>query len=461
MYAACSVMKDKRMLSGNLPSSFRTLSSFIIVLLVMTLLLPVARAEMPGGDSLWLAQPPRMPAVDLYFFWSSRCPHCQEARPFIESLPKDYPWIRLHSLEIYDHRENRGEFERMAKTVGIVPQSVPTFMWCGKHYTGYTNEQITGQMLLSGMTDCYREHYGDPPAGAVKKISQAEPRMEKTPKSEVIELPWLGSLDPASYSLPVLTVVLGGLDAFNPCAFFILLFLLSLLVNTRSRGRMLLVGGLFVAVSGLVYFAFMAAWLNLFQVLGGVQLITLVAGIIAVIIGLINIKDYFWLKQGVSLSMAESNRDRLFGRMRGLLTTDRLPTLLVGTLVLAVAANSYELLCTMGLPMVFTRILTLEQLPELQYYTYLALYNLVYVLPLAVIVGLFVATMGRRKLSESEGRFLKLLSGTMMGGLGLVLVLAPDWLSQPLMAILLIVGAIVLSFLVQWFYRPRIKQATR
>jgi hypothetical protein len=435
-------------------------SSFLISLLLLFCLLPTAHAELPGGDDLWLSAPPRLPAVDLYFFWSSRCPHCQQARPFIESLPAEHPWIRLHSLEIYDHRENRGEFERMAKTVSIVPQSVPTFMWCGQHYTGYSNDQVTGGMLLSGLTDCYRAHYGATPEGSSQN-PQTAPRMERTPKPEVIELPWLGSLDSAAYSLPMLTVVLGGLDAFNPCAFFILLFLLSLLVNTRSRGRMLLVGGVFVAVSGLVYFAFMAAWLNLFQVLGGVQLITLVAGIIAVFIGMINIKDYFWLKEGVSLSLADSSKERLFGRMRGLLTTDRLPTLLVGTLVLAVAANSYELLCTMGLPMVFTRILTLEQLSNLQYYVYLALYNLVYVLPLAVIVGLFVVTMGRRKLSESEGRFLKLLSGTMMGGLGLVLVLSPEWLSQPLVAILLIVSAVILSLMVQLVYRPRIKQTAR
>jgi hypothetical protein len=468
MNAVYAVMKDKRMIAGNLhPSgithhaSFRILSSYLVSLLLLLLsVLPMARAALPGGDDLWLTPPPRLPAVDLYFFWSSRCPHCQEARPFIDALPEQYPWIRLHSLEIYDHRENRGKFEQMAKTVGIVPQSVPTFMWCGQHYTGYTNEQVTGQMLLSALTDCYREHYGALPE-VPAPVSQAQPRMEQAPKPEVIELPWLGSLDPGAYSLPVLAVVLGGLDAFNPCAFFILLFLLSLLVNTRSRGRMLLVGGLFVAISGLVYFAFMAAWLNLFQMLGGVQLITLVAGVIAVIIGLINIKDYFWLKQGVTLSLAEGNRERLFGRMRGLLTTDRLPTLLLGTLVLAVAANSYELLCTMGLPMVFTRILTLEQLPTVQYYAYLALYNLVYVLPLAVIVGLFVLTMGRRKLSESEGRFLKLLSGTMMGGLGLVLVLSPQWLSQPVIAILLIATAIILSLLVQLVYRPRLKQATR
>jgi surface polysaccharide O-acyltransferase-like enzyme len=141
--------------------------------------------------------------------------------------------------------------------------------------------------------------------------------------------------------------------------------------------------------------------------------------------------------------------------MRGLLNTDHLPSLILGTLALAVAANSYELLCTMGLPMVFTRILTLEQLPQLQYYGYLALYNLVYVIPLVVIVAVFVATMGRRKLSEAGGRFLKLLSGSMMGALGLALVFAPELLSRPLLAIALIAAAILFSLLVQALYRGR------
>jgi hypothetical protein len=127
--------------------------------------------------------------------------------------------------------------------------------------------------------------------------------------------------------------------------------------------------------------------------------------------------------------------------------------LILATLVLALAANSYELLCTMGLPMVFTRILTLEQLPELHYYVYLALYNLVYVLPLAIIVGIFVWTMGRHKLSESGGRLLKLVSGCMMGALGLVLLADPDRLSQPLFAVLLILGSIGFALLIRWVSR--------
>lgn len=389
-------------------------------------------------------------AVDLYFFWSSRCPHCREARPFVETLPQRHSWIRLHSLELLENPENRQRFQRMAEQVGFVPNAVPTFVWCGRHHTGFGTEAGTGAFLEAALLQCYSERYGGPPPGAA---GQAGPSAADLPP---VDIPWLGSLDMGAYSLPVLAVILGALDAFNPCAFFVLLFLLSLLVNTRSRGRMVLVGGLFVAVSGVVYFLFMAAWLNVFRLVGAVQTITLAAGVMALFIGAVNVKDYFWFKRGLSLSLSQRSENRLVARMRGLLAADHLPTLLVGTLTLAVAANSYELLCTLGLPMVFTRLLTLEELPTLQYYGYLALYNLVYVMPLTVIVGVFVATMGRRKLSQTEGRFLKLISGTLMAGLGAMLVVAPERLSHPLSAVSLVLFAVALSCLIDWLWRRRV-----
>jgi hypothetical protein len=124
--------------------------------------------------------------------------------------------------------------------------------------------------------------------------------------------------------------------------------------------------------------------------------------------------------------------------------------LLAGTVTLALAANAYELLCTAGFPLVFTRILTLSELSTPAYYSYLALYNLVYVLPLLAIVVVFVVTLGARKLKEEEGRMLKLLSGLMMLGLGLVLLFAPERLSQPLTALALILAALVVTALVVW-----------
>ena len=248
----------------------------------------------------------------------------------------------------------------------------------------------------------------------------------------------------------MLTVVLAGLDAFNPCAFFVLLFLLSLMTHLRSRVRMALVGGVFVLCSGLVYFGFMAAWLNLFLIVGYLPLVTTGAGLVAVLIGAVGVKDFVWFKEGFSLSIPDQAKPGLYDRTRALVNAASLPAMLVGTVTLTLAANAYELLCTAGFPLLFTRILTLAELSAPAYYAYLALYNAVYVLPLLAIVTAFVVTLGTRRLTESEGRTLKLLSGLMMMGLGLVLLLAPEALNSPLTALALIAAALGATVLFGW-----------
>ena len=309
---------------------------------------------------------------------------------------------------------------------------MPTFFLCGRMVVGFDNAEGSGA-ALGAMADACRAF--------LQEELAVPPVAEETPPP-VVDLPLLGQVDAGRVSLPVLTVILGGLDAFNPCAFFVLLFLLSLLVHARSRARMVLVGGIFVLFSGLLYFVFMAAWLNLFLVLEGVRAVTLVAGAVAVALALVNIKDFFWFRRGPSLTIPERAKPGLFDRMRGLISADNLPALLVGTVTLAIAANTYELLCTSGLPMVYTRALTLSELSTSGYYLYLALYNVIYILPLLAILGVFTFSLGGRKLSELQGRLLKLLSGVMMLGLGLVLLAAPDLLDNWLTAVGLLAVAI-------------------
>lgn len=205
---------------------------------------------------------------------------------------------------------------------------------------------------------------------------------------------------------------------------------------------MLPVGEVFVAISGLVYFAFMAAWLNVFLVFGELQTVTLSAGVIAVLTGLINVRYYFWFQEGVSLMLSDGQKHGLFHRARALLCERSVPALLASTVLLALVANMYELLCTAGFPMVYTRILTLNELPAVGHYLYLLFYNVVYVTRLLLIVVRFAATLGSRKLKESEGRFLKLLSGLMMLALGVLLVVAPQRLNSPVTAAVLLAMAV-------------------
>ena len=201
--------------------------------------------------------------------------------------------------------------------------------------------------------------------------------------------------------------------------------MLSLLVDQHYRRRMFIIGGVFVAFSGLMYFAFMAAWLNLFLVIGSLPWVTAGAGLLAVTMGAVNVKDFYFFHQGATLSITEGGKADIFQRARRILSAGKLPTMLVTTILLAIAANFYELLCTAGFPMVYTRLLTLQEADGARHYLYLVLYNVIYVLPLLFIVLAFVRSMGARKLSEREGRLLKLLSGLMMLDLGVLLLLAP------------------------------------
>ena len=382
--------------------------------------------------------------VNLYLFWAASCPHCHRALRFLGALEEQLPWFEVRALEVSEPR-NAELYATLAGQLGTEARYVPAFFYCGRLFEGYQDDHTTGDFLRESLEACHAELLAQ--RGADAEVTDDQPA---APEPVPIALPLIGRLDPSALSLPVLTLVLAGLDAFNPCAFFVLLFLLSLMVHVRSRARMALVGGVFVLCSGLVYFGFMAAWLNLFLVVGYLPLVTTGAGLLAVFIGGINVKDFVWFRKGPSLSIPERAKPTLYQRTRTLVGTASLPAMLGGTVMLALAANAYELLCTAGFPLVFTRILTLAGLSTPAYYGYLALYNAVYVLPLLAIVAAFVVTLGARRLKEAEGRILKLLSGLMMTGLGLVLLLAPQALNSPLTALALIAAALAATASLAW-----------
>lgn len=360
------------------------------------------------------------PQIEFYFFWSHTCPHCTAAHPHIVALPAERPWLRLHELEVSRNADNARRFEAAVTQAGAQEQAgVPAFLFCGELHIGWDSPEGMGALLEERLDACHA------------RVLAGEPVIAGEPTADArIDIPLLGSVDAASLSLPALTLVLAGLDAFNPCAFFVLLFLLSMMAHQKSRRRMLLIGGIFVAISGLMYFAFMAAWLNVFQIFGHLTWVTVAAGALAVFVGTVNVKDFFWFEKGLSLSIPESTKPDIFRRARLILAAEHLPAMLAATAFLAVAANFYELLCTAGFPMVYARLLTLADLSPAGRYGYLAAYNLIYVLPLAAIVIVFARTLGARKLTEREGRLLKLMSGLMMLGLGALLLLAPQLVSQ-------------------------------
>ena len=207
-----------------------------------------------------------------------------------------------------------------------------------------------------------------------------------------------------------------------------LLLLLSILVNLKDRWRILAIAGTFVVVSGAAYFAFMAAWLNVFEWIGMLRPVQVVIGLVALGIGVVRIKDFFAFKQGPSLSIPESAKPGIYARMRRIVTAENIPAALAAAFVLAVLVNMVELLCTAGLPALYTSILAQRDYPAAVRYGYLGLYVAAYMFDDAIMVAVVVTTLNRFKLQETGGRWLKLVSGSVVLALGVVMLLKPEWL---------------------------------
>lgn len=376
--------------TGN--KSIRRLTSYLFVLLIL------CAPNVPAAET----------TPDIEVFVRAGCPHCEAAKIFLDDLRRERPSLQIVLYDIAENTTARQRLATLAKDRGITTIGVPIFLMGTDVIVGFRSSDTTGVEIRA-------------------KLEQNAPgAAHSTAKS--IETGWFGPLRVHDLGLPLFTVLIGLLDGFNPCAMWVLLFLLSLLVNLQDRRKMALIAGTFVIVSGLLYFAFMAAWLNVFLVVGLSRAVQIGLGSIALFIGVVNMKDFFALHQGLSLSIPQSAKPGLYARVRRILQTDNLAGALVGVIVLAGLVNTIELLCTAGFPAVYTQILTMQQLPTWTYYGYLGLYNLAYIFDDSLMVTIAVVTLSRRKLQERAGRWLKLASGLVMAGLGTILLLVPEWL---------------------------------
>jgi uncharacterized membrane protein HdeD (DUF308 family) len=254
------------------------------------------------------------------------------------------------------------------------------------------------------------------------------PHAEQPTEAPDVDLPLFGNLSVSRVGLPAFTLAMGLVDGFNPCAMWVLLFLLSLLVNVKKRWKILSIAGTFIVVSGLAYYAFMAAWLNVFLLIGYLRPIQIVLGLFAIVVGGIHIKDYFAFHRGITLSIPESAKPGIYARTRKVITADNILGAIAGVVVLAVLVNIVELLCTAGLPALYTQILTMHDLSPWQYYGYLGLYIAAYMFDDTLMVATVVITLSKCKLQEQQGRWLKLVSGAVISILGLVMIINPSFL---------------------------------
>ena len=349
------------------------------------------------------------PVPDLEVFVRAGCPHCEAAKVFLDELRRERPSLRIAIFDVAENSVARRRLATLAAERGIANIGVPTFLIGTELIIGFLSADTTGAEIRA-------------------RLDQNRQGAAQPPVVESIQTKWFGELRVGDLGLPLFTIIIGLLDGFNPCSMWVLFFMLSLLAGLANRPKMLLIAGTFVAVEGIAYFAFMAAWLNMFLLIGLSRITELILGSIAGLAGVINIKDFWAFQRGISLSIPDAAKPGLYARMRRILQAENILAALLGTVMLAVLVQAVELVCTAGLPALYTRILTMHQLDRWVYYGYLALYNVAYMLDDVLVLAIGVITMSHYRLQEREGRWLKLISGIVMLGLSAVMIVKPDWL---------------------------------
>ncbi len=365
-----------------------------------------------------VAEAPALPEIEV--FVRDGCSHCQAAENFLDVLADEQPGLHVSVVDVRRSPDALARLLDLSAKAGIAQPGVPTIRIGDELIVGFDTPATTGAQIRSVLGHAQRP-LG---AGSVSVCGVADETVCQAPDGDSIKIPFTGrQVSVAELGLPLFTIVIGLLDGFNPCSMWVLILMISMLATLGDRRRMLVIAGTFIAIEGIAYFGFMAAWLNLFLLVGLSRLSEIAIALLAIIAGAINLKDFWAFGRGITLSIPASAKPGIYARLRAILRTKNLWPALAGTVVLAVLVQIVELLCTSGFPALYTRILTLRNLDSVDYYGYLLLYDLMYMLDDIIILGIGVVTLSQRRLQEKEGRFLKLVAGFVMLGLGGYLLL--------------------------------------
>ena len=375
--------------------------------------------------------------VIIYLFWGDGCPHCAVAKPFLEGLDESSDQIELQKYEVWYVAENQTLFTEMAEAHGFQPQYVPTIFIGDRYWMGY-NDQIQAE-IQSVVNGCLKSGCADAGAGILTEAATvAAPPAEEPQnpgqdeiKSQTITLPFLGTIDLSSQSLFISTLLISFVDGFNPCSIWVLTMLLALTLHTGSRKKVMLIGLIFLTVTAAIYGLFITGLFSMLKVVSFTGWIQVVVALVALFFALVNIKDYFWYKEGVSFTISDKKKPGISQRIRKLMDAGQSFWGLVGgTIVLAAGVSLVEFSCTAGFPVLWSNLLVSQSVAPALFVVLLLVYLLIYQLDELGIFLIAVFSMRASRLEEKQGRILKLVGGILMLTLAGVMLIKPSLMNE-------------------------------
>lgn len=366
-------------------------------------------------------------SIRYEFYWGVGCPHCAKEEEFLEKMENKYS-IKFQKFEIYNSLQNQQRMLQIGKDLSIDIQGVPFVLIENTPFIGFLSEETTGKEIEAAITTTLSQQK--------KIVSKNEKQVPATAiNSEhtkeninTISLPIFGKIDIKKYSLPVLTILIAAIDGFNPCAMWTLILLIGLLMGMHDKKRMWLLGTLFIVTSGFVYFLFLTAWLNLFLFLSFTSWIKIIIGIIALCAGLYYLKDFTINKDAECKVTGTEKKKYIMEKMQKIVSKKQLLFAIIGIIVLAFAVNLIELVCSAGLPAIYTQILSISDLSKSSYYLYLLLYIFIFILDDLLIFISAMLTLKITGLQTKYSRLSHLVGGIIMLIVGILLLVKPELL---------------------------------
>jgi len=385
---------------------------------------------------------------EVYFFYSDSCPHCHKEALYLDKLEDEYgSKIKINRLEVSKNKSNVDIMLEMADQLNAEVVGVPFTVVGDKYFTGYYNDDISGSQIKQAISDNL-SFLANNVILLTKPIGQPQPNGADEPvyvangidfptqlivddgyNDNNIDLPFIGQIDARDFSLPLLSALIGFLDGFNPCAMWALVFLISLLLGMKDKKRMWILGATFIVTSALVYFLFMVAWLNIFLFLGLVLWIRIAIGLLALVGGSYNVREFFKNKAGTCKLDGQQKKKQIFDKIKDITKRRSFYLALLGIILLAIAVNMVELICSAGLPAVFTQVLALNHLDTWQYYAYISIYIFFFMLDDLLVFFVAMFTMQVTGLSTKYSRYSSLIGGIIMLAIGLLLLFRYDLLT--------------------------------
>ena len=353
--------------------------------------------------------------AEFHFFHLAACQHCREQKVFNEGLKVKYPDVRFVYHEVSSPKE-AALMQKMALELGADPNSVPLSIFCGEYFTGYESDSTTGAAIDKALGECLK-------GKKVQTASKAEQN-----DSKKISIPFIGDINSAEYSLPALAAILGLVDGFNPCAMWVLVYMIGIALTLNDKRKIWLLVGSFVFASGVLYFLFMTAWLNAFLLLGFLKPVTILIGLAALYGGIISMREFIKTKGALVCDTTDAeSRKKTMGKIESIIHSPITMATIIGIIALAFVVNSIEFVCSAAIPAVFTQVLALSGIAAWKHYLYILIYDIFFMLDDLIIFGLAAFAISS-SYGEKYAKYCKIVGGVLMLALGIMLLFAPDLL---------------------------------